>query len=104
MLIIIKTLSLLINQAHHCLNYLRKAKPCKLAIIAKIYIYSILSFYKAYILRKIIQIIIHSLIIRIMQIVDLFYINFVKLITFIRYNKVLYFQIAINNYLHIEYG
>ena len=97
-----KTVLLLIDQAHYCFSHLERANLCKLATIAEIKIYSIFSPCKAYILAKITKNIIRSLIAYIMQIINLFYNNLVGPITHIRYNKILYFQIAIKDYLCLE--
>lgn len=89
--------SLSIDKTYWCFNHLGEENLQKLANIAGIEIYGILSPCKSYILTKIVKTIICTSTTQATYIMDLFYNNLVGLIIPIKYNKALYFQMITNN-------
>lgn len=90
-LVTMKTPPLLMDQAYRCFGHLGEANLRKLATIAEIEIFGILSPCEACILAKITKTIIRSPAARTMQIMDLFHNDLVGPITPMGYNKALYF-------------
>ena len=103
-LVTMKIPPLSIDQAHCCFGHLREANLCKLAIIAEIEIYGILSSCEACILAKITKTILRSPATRRIQIMDLFHNDLVGPITPIRYKKAFYFQMVTDDYSRIGWG